>query len=119
MKTLTIRILDEDAAMQDMQQRFVNTWKTGEYAGEFLTFESPSALFRAITPKRWELISKLQRLGKVSLRELARQTQRDVHRIHDDVNSLKELGIVEQDDKGVSIPYQKIHTDFTLSSLAA
>ncbi|MGB5599395.1 transcriptional regulator [Thiothrix litoralis] len=119
MKTLTIRILDEAAAIQDMQQRFINTWESGEYAGEFLTFESPAALFRAITPKRWELISKLQGLGKVSLRELARQTQRDVHRIYDDVNSLKALGIVEQDDKGISIPYQKIHTDFTLSSVAA
>jgi predicted transcriptional regulator len=119
MRTLTIRILDEDAAMQDIEQRFVNTWKSSKYAGEFLTFESPAALFRAITPKRWELISKLQRVGKVSLRELARQAQRDVHRIHDDVGVLKELGIVEQDEKGVSIPFQKIHTDFTLSQVAA
>jgi hypothetical protein len=60
--------------MQEMQQRFINTWENGEYAGEFLTFESPTALFRAITPKRWELISKLQRLGTINLRELARQS---------------------------------------------
>lgn len=119
MRTLTIRILNEEAALEAMQQRFIDTWKTGEYTGEFLTFESPTALFRAITPKRWELISKLQPLGKISLRELARQTQRDIHRIHDDVSSLKALGIIEQDDQGISIPYQKIRTDFTLSSLAA
>lgn len=119
MKTLTIRILEENSALQNMQQNFVATWNKGEYTGEYLTFESPASLFRAITPKRWELISTLQSLGTVSMRELARQLGRDVHRIHDDINKLKEIGIVEQDKKGVSIPYHKIHTDFTLSSAAA
>ncbi|CAA6822091.1 MAG: Unknown protein [uncultured Thiotrichaceae bacterium] len=119
MRELTIRILDEDAAMQAMKQRFVSTMKSGAYTGEYLTFESPTALFRAITPKRWELIGVLQKLGTVSMRELARQTQRDVHRIHDDIKSLKELGIVDQDTKGIAVPFDKIHTDFTLSRKAA
>nr|CAA6822163.1 MAG: Unknown protein [uncultured Thiotrichaceae bacterium] len=119
MRELTIRIQDEDSVMQAMQQCFVNTMKTGVYAGEFLSFESPAALFRAITPKRWELIAVLQNLGRVSMRELARQTKRDVHRVYDDVKALKALDIVEQNDKGVCIPFDKIHTDFTLSREAA
>ena len=119
MKELTIQIQDEDAAMQAMKQRFVSTMKNGTYTGEFLTFESPAALFRAITPKRWELIGVLQKLGTVSMRELARQTKRDVHRIHDDVKALKELGIVDQDTKGITVRFDKIHTDFTLSREAA
>lgn len=119
MRTLTIRILTEDAAMQDIQQKFTNTWKNDEYIGEYLTFESPNALFKAITPKCWELIDKLQNLGTVSMRELARQLGRDIHRIHDDIKKLKELGIVEQNNKGVHVPFQKIHTDFTLKAKAA
>lgn len=119
MRELTIRILDEDAAMQAMKQRFVDTMKSGVYTGEYLTFESPTALFRAITPKRWELIGVLQKLNTVSMRELARQTKRDVHRIHDDVKALKELGVVDQNAKGITIPFDKIHTDFTLSREAA
>jgi hypothetical protein len=73
MKTLTIRILDEDAAMQDMQdmqdmqQRFINTWKSGEYAGEFLTFESPAALFRAITPQTLGTDQQTARAGESQL----------------------------------------------------
>jgi len=119
MRELTIRILDEDAAMQAMQQRFTNTMKEGDYAGEFLTFESPTALFRAISPKRWELIVALQKLDIVSMRELSRQLKRDVHRVHDDVKALKELGIIDQSDKGVKVPFDKIHTDFTLTREAA
>ena len=119
MRELTIRILDEDAAMQAMQQRFISTMKDGAYAGEYLTFESPTALFRAISPKRWELIVALQKLGIVSMRELARQLKRDVHRVYDDVKTLKELGIIDQSEKGVQVPFDKIHTDFTLTREAA
>lgn len=119
MRTLTIRILDETAAMEAMRQRFVKTMGSGEYNGEFLTFESPAALFRAITPKRWELVSDLQKLGQVSIRGLARETKRDVHRVYDDIKALRDLGIVEQNDSGVSVPFDKIHTDFTLSREAA
>ena len=119
MRELTIRILDEDTAMQTMQQRFTDTMKSGTYAGEYLNFESPTALFRAISPKRWELIVALQKLETVSMRELARQLQRDVHRVYDDIKALKELGIIDQSDKGVQVPFDKIHTDFTLSREAA
>lgn len=37
MRTLTIRILNEEAALAAMQERFINAWKTGEYSGEFLS----------------------------------------------------------------------------------
>ena len=53
------------------------------------------------------------------MRELARQLKRDVHRVHDDVKALKELGIIDQSDKGIQVPFDKIHTDFTLSREAA
>ena len=119
MRELTIRILDEEAAMQAMQQRFTGVMESGSYSGEFITFESPTALFRSISPKRWELIGVLQKLDVVSMRELARQLKRDPHRVHDDVKALKELGIIEQSDKGIQVPFDKIHTDFTLSREAA
>ena len=119
MKELTIQILDEDAAIQAMQKRFASTMQQGTYTGDFLTFESPTALFRSITPKRWELIAALQKLDTVSMRELARQLNRDVHRISDDIKVLKELGIIDQSSKGVQVPFDKIHTDFTMSREAA
>ena len=119
MRILTIKISDESSAMAAMRQRFTETMNSGQYTGEFLTFESPAALFRAITPKRWELVSDLQKLGKISIRGLARQTRRDVHRVYDDIKALQDLGVVEQDEAGVFVPFDRIHTDFTLSREAA
>ena len=119
MKELTIKILDEEAALSAMQSRFSDVMNNDIYSGDFLTFESPSALFKSLSPKRWELIVTLQKLGIVSMRELARHLKRDIHRVYDDVKALKALGIIEQSNKGIQIPFDKIHTDFTLSREAA
>lgn len=39
--------------------------------GATLEFESPRVLFTVSTPKRWDLIERLQALGEISLRGLA------------------------------------------------
>jgi len=119
MKILTINIQNEDTAMEVLKAGFIDTWNSDKYTGENLTFESPAALFKAISPKRWELISQLQRMGKTSQRALAKALGRDIHRVHDDVNVLKSHGIIEQDNTGIHIPYQRIRTDFTLTCEAA
>jgi hypothetical protein len=43
-----------------------------------LQFESPAALFRVLTAKRWELIERLQTTGPTTLQGLARELDRDV-----------------------------------------
>lgn len=58
MRKATIRIRkNTDIALEKMGERFVKAWKTGRSAGDTLEFESPAALFRVLTPKRWELAS--------------------------------------------------------------
>jgi predicted transcriptional regulator len=49
-----------------------------------LQFESPAALFRILTAKRWELIERLQTTGPTALRGLARDLDRDVKRVHEE-----------------------------------
>jgi hypothetical protein len=49
--------VDADAALEKLGERFVRAWKTGKPAGDTLAFESPAALFRVMTPKRWEVRS--------------------------------------------------------------
>lgn len=120
MRTATIRIRkDTDAALDDMGKRFTNAWKTGQYAGETFEFESPKALFSVITPKRWELIERLQAIGPSSLRGLARELDRDVKRVHEDVAVLLEWGFVERDSAGkLHVPFADIHADFNLRAAA-
>lgn len=119
MKKVTIRIRkDADAALQEMSERFVKAAKTGRGAGDALTFESPAALFRVLSPKRWELIEKLQALGPSSVRGLARALDRDVKRVHTDLVELIEYGLVERTAGQVRVPYDVIHADFDLRAVA-
>lgn len=120
MKKATIRIRkDTDTALKDMNKRFINTWKTGRSAGDTLEFESPAALFRVLTPKRWELVERLQQLGPSSMRGLARELERDVKRVHEDVHELMECGLIARTEEGkFHVPYDVIHTEFDLRSVA-
>ena len=120
MKKVNIRIRrDADVATKEMGERFVQAWKTGKSSGSTLQFESPTALFRLLTPKRWELIERLQLLGPSTLRGLARALERDVKRVHDDVSALKQCGLIARNEAGkIQVPYDVIHADFDLRSVA-
>ncbi len=120
MKKVTIRIRrDTNAALKEMGERFAKAWKTGKSSGNALEFESPAALFRVLSPKRWELLDRLQSVGPSSVRGLARELDRDVKRVHEDVGTLMEYGLIEHTDDGkIHVPYDEIHADFALRSVA-
>lgn len=121
MRNATIRVRsDTDQARQEMREQFLTAWKTGEYQGEVFEFESPAALFRLLTPKRWELLQSLQDAGPCGVRELSRLLGRDVRRVHDDLSALLDAGLVEKTDDGkVTVPFGEIHADFVLRGRAA
>ena len=85
------------------------------YQGEVLNFESPGAFFSRLSEKRWALIRALQGQGELAVRELARRVGRDVKRVHEDVQALAELGVVERaDGGGVVCPFTEVHIDMRL-----
>lgn len=118
-RKLTIQLDSPRNAINKSAERFIQAWDNGVYRGEYLTFTSATDLFELLNARRWDMISTLQNLGKVSIRELARQLNRDVHRVHDDITVLISQGIVTQDKNGVYVPFNEIHTDFTLKAKAA
>jgi predicted transcriptional regulator len=120
MKKVTIRMSrDVDSAIKGMSERVVKAWKTGKSAGDTLQFESPAALFRVLSPKRWELVERLQSLGPTSVRGLARALERDVKRVHDDVRTLMQVGLIARTEEGAfHVPYDVIHADFDLRAVA-
>jgi len=82
------------------------------YQGETLNFESPGAFFGRLTERRWALVTALLGQGAMAVRELARRAGRDVKRVHEDVQVLTELGLVERDAAGgVLCPYADVHID--------
>jgi predicted transcriptional regulator len=120
MRVATIRIRKGDAAMlQEAGAAFIGTWNAGTSESDLFTFSSPAQLFSVLTPRRWELIERLQGLGPSTLRGLARDLGRDVKRVHDDVAVLRDWGLIERtDDRKLVVPYDVIHADFDLSAAA-
>ncbi|CCD29597.1 conserved cytoplasmic hypothetical protein [Candidatus Glomeribacter gigasporarum BEG34] len=120
MKTATIRIRkDTNAVLREAAQRFKQVWKTGQPQGACFTFSTAEQLFRTVTPKRWALLEKLQAIGPISLRGLARELERDVKRVHEDTTVLQEVGLIERDERRkLIVPYRVIHIDFDLEVAA-
>ena len=119
MRTATIVIRKADASLDSLRAGLLTAWKTVVYQGEHFEIESPAALFRTITPKRWELIEMLQLSGPLGVRALARALGRHVKRVHEDAHKLVEIGLVEKDAAGkLSVPYSEIRADFVLRSAA-
>ena len=120
MKTASIRI-ERNTAVSLVRARkdFAGAWRSGKEHGAQFSFESPAALFRALTPVRWTLLERLQALGPSTLRGLARALERDVKAVHRDVHALLELGLMERDAKGLlRLPFERIHAEFDLAETA-
>lgn len=112
---------DTKAALSTMGENFVKAWNSGKASDPIatFTFSSPAQLFTVFSPKRWELIEHLQKIGPQSVRGLARSLERDGKRVHEDVTGLIEWGIVERTEDGkVCVPYDVLHADFDLRAVA-
>lgn len=119
MRTAHIAIRSPSDSLNRLREGFVAAWRGSSYGGEHFEFESPAALFRVLTPKRWELVETLQGCGPVGVRELARRLGRDVKRVHEDAHALIEVGLVEKDAAGkLLVPFGEIRADFVLRPAA-
>src|SRR5690606_24301356 len=84
-RTMTIRVRPPNEDYWARTKAAIGqAWETGEYQGEELGFASLEQLFSVFTPKRWEIIDVLQKIGPTSLRGLSRTLHRDVKRVHQD-----------------------------------
>ncbi|RZS58758.1 hypothetical protein [Sphaerotilus mobilis] len=85
--------------------------------GEQLNFETPAAFFSRLSDKRWAPVGAPQGQDDLGVCELGRRAGRDVKRMHEDVQSLLELGLVERTAPGgVVRPYTEVHIDMQLLS---
>lgn len=110
-RTLTIRLqADWKAALRRAGAKA----KSRSYQGEVLNFESPAAFFGRLTERRWELVRVLQGQGPLAVREIARRVDRDVKRVHEDIQVLIDLGLVERREDGVVCPFTSVRIDMEL-----
>lgn len=81
-----------------------------------ISFATPELLWQVLTLKRWELLKSLCGLGPVSIREAARQVNRDVKAVHGDIVALTKAGIINRTDSGVEFPYDAVKVEFMLQA---
>ena len=113
MTTVTICVESRDA----MKAKFVAAMK-GEAQGNFITFDTAEDLLKMLTQMRWQILRTMAGAGSMSIRELARRLDRDVKRVHDDMNALLNAGVLERTEDGsIVFPYDAVHVDFTLTAV--
>lgn len=112
MRTITLVVSSREA----INQRFLRTFE-GEPQGTFISFDSPTLLFKVLTGKRWELLKLMTGAGPITIRETARRLGRDVKAVHGDVHALLNTGILQKTDKGLIVfPFDAVHVDFKLQA---
>ena len=114
MNTVTIGV----SSIEQVKQRTSLAFK-GKAQGERISFATVELLWKALTPRRWELIRAMAGQGPMSLRAAARLVGHDVKTVHGDVHGLLKADILEKDEAGrIVFPYDAVHVDFVISKVA-
>lgn len=85
---------------------------------DVLSFDTAEDVTRILTAKRLELLHKVMDAQVPSIRQLAKELDRNVSDVHGDVELLKEYGIIELRKEGRSkrpvVPYDEISIEVSL-----
>jgi predicted transcriptional regulator len=112
MRTVTLAVSPREKVNNRLLRAF-----DGEAQGTFISFESPSLLFKVLTSKRWELLKLMTGSGPMTIRETARRLGRDVKAVHGDVHVLLNTGILQKTEDGrIEFPFDALHVDFVLQA---
>ena len=118
--TLTITVLKPEQAMQQMLADAKQLDKDEALAEpNKLVFSDLEQLLSSLTPKRWELTTKLAKEGTTSIKKLAELLQRDYSNVHSDVKRLQENGLINQaEGGGVYVPWDDLDIKVSLRDAA-
>jgi len=109
--------------LDDMGRRFVDAWHRAEHgeltqenAERHVGFETFETFSRTMTPRRLDLLRHVHRHPARSIRALAIALGRDYRRVHEDVETLAQAGLLDRDEQGLHADYEtlKMETRFAL-----
>ena len=102
--------------LKDLSGRLDEGWLPDKPV-ERLYFDNLPSLLKHLTPKRFELLAELRRLGHTSINALAKQLHRQYRNVFDDVKAMERLGLVEKDKSGhFYVPWDEIDATFRLAA---
>lgn len=121
-KKLIVRI----GNLKDMAKDFVKAWHQVESGNklknipiEKITFENEQQLFKTLTPRRCDLLRHVHEHGKISIRALAKELNRDYSNVHQDVKILNQAGFILRNpkDNKYYMPWDVIVTEIPMNLL--
>jgi len=117
------RLLISIRAIEQLKKEAIAAFKRAE-AGlpgnepiHRLYFENERTLFRALSPKRMELLKFLRHNGPLSIRKLAVSLNRDYKNVYDDVKHLLKLDLLKRKrDERLYVPWDNIVIELNLAA---
>jgi len=82
-----------------------------------LTFNDAATMLSTLSKKRLELLTFLRRQGAITIKELSRQLNRNYSNVHEDVQLLLRLGLLDKDktDK-IYVPWDELNISLPLAA---
>ncbi len=105
-------------SLDDMGRRFVTGWHRLE-AGEAIdqrhfSFDRLETMLRLLSPRRLDMLRLLRREPQNGIAELARRLGRDYSNVHDDVQALTAVGLIERRGRVLHVPFSEIGATLSL-----
>ena len=98
-------------------QRVADAWHRAERGEDVherhVTFVSWEAIASVMTEKRYELLRYVRRHPARSVAALAREIGRDYKRVHEDIEALAKIGLIER-DHGLRAPFDQIEATISI-----
>jgi predicted transcriptional regulator len=107
-------------SIDEMGKRFVGAWhklEQGQPVDEaHLTFFNLESMLTTLSPKRLALLRQIHRQPAATVAELAKTLGRDYKRVHEDVTSLVDAGLLERDKDGIRTHYDQVQAIVSLDA---
>lgn len=82
-----------------------------------LTFNDAATMLSTLSEKRMELLMFLHNKKPITIKDLSRQLQRNYSNVHEDVQLLLRLGLLETDkDKRIFVPWDELNISLSLAA---
>lgn len=110
------------ATEEQMNKEFINAWhraRKGEISvpEERCYFLEPITFFRVLSKRRISLLQHLHAHGVSSIRNLSKVLKRDYKNVHQDIQLLKEAGLIRMDDsQKIFVPWDTINAEIPLAA---
>ena len=105
-------------SLQDMATRFTNAWNQASKGVEVnetnVTFLDIQTMLDTLSPRRLDLLKFVRQNGADNVKSLAISLGRDYKNVHNDVSVLLSVGLLLQDGRKLSAPWDELSTHASL-----